>query len=276
MEDPQKIREAGSAGKLYPADALTLEREISLLLESAPPVDVPNAIKAIIVPHDGYMYSGGVAARAYRQIMDQNIKRVVVIAPSHYDSFSFISIFGGNAYRTPLGDLPVDKEIASDLQDFHEEIQFSFTGHSPAENSLEVQLPFLQYIFGKIKIVPIALGLQSQTQIDILSEALSMALPPQESLIIASTDLSHHHPDAEARSLDQIARMDIENYNEDKLWDDIASHRTEMCGYGAAISAMKTARSFGAKTTRVLIYRNSGDITGDRNKVVGYLSAVIY
>ena len=270
------VREAGVAGFFYPADEVALEREISLYLESAPDASINKTVRGIVAPHAGYMYSGGVAARAYRQIMDQKYDHIVVIAPSHREAFNYISIFNGIAFKTPLGEIPVDSEIANALAENSSQIKISNAGHAESEHALEVHLPFLQYILGKIKIVPISMGDQSWENIQILSDALHSVLPLEKSLIIASSDLSHFYTYNKAQVLDGIAQSSIEKFTEEQLWDDIIAQKTEMCGYGPVITMMSTMRKFGIEGSKVLLYRNSGDVSGDRNKVVGYLSAVFY
>lgn len=276
MNHTQTIRQASFAGTFYSADKLILERELSLLLESSPLLELSHAVRAIIAPHAGYVYSGGVAARAYRQILDVSYQYIVVVAPSHQEEFSFNSIYPGVAYHTPLGDIPIDLKLAERLTEYHPDIRFSEKGHSQSEYSLEVQLPFIKWSNSKFSFVPIVMGLQSEEQIEILSRALKKNLPSEGTLIVASTDLSHDHPDGQARMLDQVAQIDIQNFDEDKLWNDIMTNHTEMCGFGPVIIAMKVSRQFGAKESNVLLYRNSGDITGNKDNVVGYLSAVIY
>ena len=149
-------------------------------------------------------------------------------------------------------------------------------GHSAKEHSLEVQLPFLQWCLSKFKIIPISMGDQSETFIGILSEALSSCLPPDDSLIVASSDLSHMYSSQKAIMLDQVAKENITNLNAEKLIADINNDRTEMCGYGPVAVAITTAKSLGARESKVLLYRHSGEISGNNNEVVGYLSAIFY
>ena len=276
MNKSFKIRDAGVAGSFYSRDKLILEREMSMMLEAANLMKTERPIRAIIAPHAGYLYSGGVAARAYAQILNSSYKRVVVIAPSHEDSFTFNSIYPGLGYRTPLGEIQIDNDLAEKLVDASTDIKFDELGHSKNEHSLEVQLPFLQWSLGKFKLIPVSMGKQEKQQIDALVAALSKLLPSDGTLIVASTDLSHMHPQHEAELLDQVAIESIERLEENRLWNDIQSGRTEMCGYGPAIVAMKTAKTMGASKAKVLLYRNSGDITGDMSEVVGYMSAIIY
>ncbi len=276
MAQIHKYREAGVAGSFYSRDKLILERELSMFLEAAPQLKLSGKLQAMIVPHAGYLYSGGVAARAYSQLLKSDFTHVVVIAPSHQDSFDFISVFNGEGYRTPLGDVPVDESICRKLVDFSEFIRYSEMGHSPAEHSLEVQLPFLQWSLSGFSLIPISMGNQDRNLIDRLSEALTEVLPPQKTLIVASTDLSHMYSDQKARRMDQAVVNAINTFDDRRLLSEVEEGRVEMCGYGPAVVAMKVARHRGARNSKVLLYRNSGDITGNNREVVGYLSAVIY
>lgn len=276
MDTPEKFREPGVAGQFYSRDKLILERELSMLLESSPLLNFPRKIRALIAPHAGYLYSGGVAARAYSQIKNADYKRVVIIAPSHEESFPYCSIYSGIGYKTPFGEIPLEKNLSKKLCDIDSNIRLNTKGHSSSEHSLEVQLPFLQWCLGKFKIIPIAMGKQDQQQIDGLSKALSEIVPTENTLLVASSDLSHNYSDQKARQLDQVAHDAISDFDETRLWKNIQSKNTEMCGYGPVIVVMKTAKSMGAKKIQVLLYRNSSDISGNRDRVVGYLSAVVY
>lgn len=276
MTPSAKIREPGAAGAYYPADKMMLERELSLLLEASPVVDLPRPIRAMIVPHASYPYSGGVAARAYRQILDARFERVIIVAPAHSNSFPFISVFEGDAYRTPLGEIPVDTQMARVLTAFHPDIRLSDKGHSSREFTVEVQLPFLQWALPGFKLLPIVMGDQSAEHTNALFDALSQVLAGQNNLLIASTDLSHHRSDSQARVMDQAVINHIQNFSSDDLWKDVQEGRAEMCAPGAAVIAMRIARIWGARESRVLLYRNSGDVTGKREDVIGYLSAIFY
>lgn len=271
-----EIRPPGVAGFFYPADKKFLERDISLFLENSPQLDLSKPIRAMIVPHAGYMYSGGVAARAYRQIMGKKYDVVVIIAPSHHEYFEFISLYPGKAFHTPLGDIPVAEDQINQLILQHPDIRLSPNGFSASEHSLEVQLPFLKWVGENSSIIPVMMGHQTREIIEVLRGALVTVLKDKLFLVIASSDLSHFYSDTKARELDRIVINDISAFSPDQLFDDITHERCEMCGYGPAITAMKIARDCGAKEGRVLLYRTSGDITGDKGKVVGYLSGIFY
>jgi AmmeMemoRadiSam system protein B len=271
-----KIRPAMVAGMFYPQKKITLEREVALVLENAPDDEIDARIVAIISPHAGYMYSGGVAARAYRQIIDKEYNVVIVISPSHREYFKEISIYDGYGYSTPLGVIPIDQAMANKFAEFHPKIILSEKGHRFDEHSLEVQLPFLQKVLDNFKLIPIVMGEQDMENIDILSQALSTILKEQKALIIASTDLSHFYNYDKATLLDKVVIENVKNFDPDKLFHDVQAGRCEMCGAGPVVTAMKASKMLGANKSKILLYRNSGDITGDRNEVVGYMSAILF
>ncbi len=274
--EEQVIRPPGVAGLFYPADKIVLEKDLSLLLESAPVEQFPRPIRGMIVPHAGYTYSGGVAARAYRQIVGTQYDVVVIIAPAHRLHFHAPSVFPGKAFQTPLGEVPVDRSFVNLLIRKHPEIERSFRGYETDEHSLEVQLPFLKWVLDRVKIVPLMMGEQSRETIDLLTNALADVLHSKHFLVIASSDLSHYYPDVQARVKDQVVINHVNRFEPDELYEDIETGRGEMCGFGPAITAMKVAKTADARTGKVLLYRNSGDITGDRKNVVGYLAGVFF
>ncbi len=272
----EKIRRPAVAGMFYSGNPETLEREVAVFLESAHPEANVHEIFGLVAPHAGYMYSGGVAARAYRQIMDRHYDVVVVISPSHHVYFEKISVYNGDYYETPLGLIPVDKELALLLAEADEQIIYSSIGHEGQEHALEVQLPFLQHVLEDFRLVPIVMGNQSYENILSLSDALSKVLHGQKALIVASSDLSHYHPYDVAVRMDSIVIEHINNFTEDNLYDDLTSGVCEMCGGGPVIAMMKACRNLGADKSKVILYRNSGDVTDERSQVVGYLAAMIY
>ena len=234
-------------------------------------------IYGLVAPHAGYIYSGGVAAQAYRQIMERSYDAVVVISPSHTVYFNKISVYDGDAYRTPLGDIAIDQELAWELTQQNPKIELSGLGHDTDEHALEVQLPFLQYVLKSFKLIPIVMGDQSLLNIDILSAALEHTLKDRNALIVASSDLSHFHDYDTAVELDQRVVGAINIFNDEKLYDELRNDKCEMCGGGPVISTMKACKKLGANKSKVLTYRNSGDVVGDRkSRIVGYLSAVFY
>jgi len=279
LSEEPKIRPAYVAGAFYPADANQLGKMIDGFLAQAPAEKLEGSLVALICPHAGYEYSGGVAAYAYIQLKGRSYDRVVVIAPSHRESFSFSSIYDGDAYHTPLGDVPVDKDFAAKLAKLSSTIKFSGRGHGQAElqgqlfgeHALEDQLPFMQRVLGQFKMVPIVMGDLSYDNCRALGIALAKAVRGTNTLILVSSDLSHYHSYDEAEQMDhQILKM-IEE------WDYLSlSQNTERdiwhgpCGGGPIVAAMIAAERLGAHRAQILKYANSGDVTGDKSRVVGY------
>lgn len=274
MEVSGSIRESIAAGSFYPADPVELRSQINELLENAGLSGIEN-VKAIVCPHAGYVYSGQVAAWSYRQIVGKSFDSIFLIAPSHSEYFDFISIYSGDAYSTPLGLVYLDKERSKILADSSDRIKLSVYGHRD-EHSLEVQLPFLQVLFKSIKIVPIVIGHQDNQNIEELGNTIGSLFKNEKILIIASTDLSHYHPYNIAVDLDQKVKDLIGSFDYKKLMTDFIRNNAEMCGGGPVISTMIASKILGADYSKILDYKNSGDTSGDRSAVVGYLSAAFY
>lgn len=271
MAPSESIRESIAAGSFYPADPDELCSQINNFLDNAELLDLKN-IKAIVCPHAGYIYSGQVAAYSYRQIADKEFDSIFLIAPSHSEYFDFSSIYSGDAYRTPLGLVYIDKERSKTLADKSDRIKLSLYGHRD-EHSLEVQLPFLQVLFKDIKIVPIVIGQQNSQNIKELGNSIGDLFKSEKILIVASTDLSHYHPYDIAVALDQKVKKLIGDFNSEALMTEFMNDNAEMCGGGPVISTMIASKILGADTARILDYKNSGDVSGNKSAVVGYLSA---
>ncbi len=276
MNRQLKIRQPAVAGLFYPEDRTELEKEVALYLENSPTADSYSKIFGLVAPHAGYIYSGGVAGRVYSQLIGQNFDTVVVISPSHTAYFNKISVYNGDAYRTPLGDVSVDQELVMEISKCNPKIELSDLGHDSEEHALEVQLPFLQHILQSFQLVPIVMGDQSLLNMEILSNALAHTLKNKKSLIVASSDLSHFHDYDKAVEIDQKVVGAINIFNEEKLYNELRNEKCEMCGGGPVITTMKACKKLGATNSKVLMYRNSGDVSGDKSRVVGYLSALFY
>ncbi len=270
------IRPASVAGLFYPADKLMLERELSLMLENSPVLELPRPVRGLIVPHGGFLYSGGVAARAYRQLMDQPCEAIVLIAPPHETTLNFTALYSGKAFRTPLGDVRVDEQLISKLVQLEPTLQRTEQGFEEGEYTIEVQLPFIQWVKDDVPIVPVMMGRQNSTAIEKLVAALLQVARNRQLVFVASTDLSQNRPDDLARRMDQLCISHIERFDPQGLLAEVAAGACDMCGCGPAVVVMELCRALGAPEARVLLYRNSADITGERDKVVGYLSAIFY
>jgi AmmeMemoRadiSam system protein B/AmmeMemoRadiSam system protein A len=280
--DPQKVRPAGVAGSFYPADPQVLSAMIDEMLAKASPPAIKDPILAVVAPHAGYQYSGPVAAYTYAELKGRKYSRVVVIAPSHYESFDFTSVYEGDAYATPLGIVKVDKAFASQLAKMSSTIKLSSRGHDAtsagAEHALEVQLPWLQKVLGEFTLVPVIMGDQSYESSRALGVALAKMIQAEgkegETLIVASSDLSHYHP------YDEAVKIDHKTLNALAAWDYYSMSRNfqtrtwEACGGAPIVAAMIAAERMGARQATVLKYANSGDVTGDHSRVVGYSADV--
>ena len=180
------------------------------MLAHASPPPINDPILAVVAPHAGYQFSGPVAAYTYAALKGRKFSRVVVIAPSHYEAFDFTSVYDGDAYATPLGTVPVDKAFAKQLVQMSPTIKFSSQGHTPtkegAEHALEVELPWLQRVLGDFELVPVVMGDQSYENSRALGVALAKLIQGKDknkdTLIVASSDLSHYHPYDEAVKID--------------------------------------------------------------------------
>jgi AmmeMemoRadiSam system protein B/AmmeMemoRadiSam system protein A len=239
---------------------------------------------ALIVPHAGWVYSGQVAAFAYKQIEGKTYDTVVIIGPNHTDpTFDAISVYAEGAFETPFGPMPIDEALAARLLAMHERIVFDRDVHQQ-EHSIEVQLPFLQRVCPGSAFVPIIMGRPTAENVEILSEALADVLSGKQALVIASSDLSHYpkYEDAihvDARSLAAIETMDDEMVSavmSTQMTQDVPGLVTCACGEGPIIVAMRVAQALGADEVRILHYANSGDVSGDLSRVVGYAAVVFW
>ena len=271
-----EIRQPAVAGAFYPANKAELRTMINNFLQNTKPVRLPAAPIALISPHAGYVYSGHVAAAAYATIRNHTYKRVVVISPSHVEAFEGVSVFPGKAYRTPLGDAPIDREFSEKLIKKSSVCFFSEKGHGISlgrrgEHALEVQLPFLQTVLGDFKLVALVMGEQSYQTCRNLGRTLAKLTEDGQTLIVASSDLSHYHPYSDAVQRDKKVLRAIEEWDYFNLARNFQTRLWEACGGGPIVVAMIAAEERGANRAVLLKYANSGDIPGgDRSRVVGY------
>jgi hypothetical protein len=273
----EEIKEPNVAGQFYPASKKELSQTIDHFLSQAETEDLNGRIIALISPHAGYEYSGQVAAFGYKAIQGHQFETVIIIAPSHFVPFDGISVYDRGFFRTPLGDIQVDSKLASALIREEEKIYF-YPAAFEREHSLEVQLPFLQKILVDFKIVPVVMGSPSYENCNILSRALSNVIKDinENILLIASTDMSHYHPYQEAARIDRLTLSFIEEFDIRGLYDKLRWGQVELCGAGPVIATMLFARHRGADSIKILKYANSGDTSGQKDRVVGYTSAILY
>lgn len=268
------IRQSAVSGMFYPGNPSALRKAVDTYLHDAPvPDDIVNEnIKAVIVPHAGYIYSGQTAAYAYNAIKERKYDAVVIVGPSHRKYFRGISVYPGTAYRTPLGDVSLDTELRDDMIDENENIVLSDEGHTD-EHSIEVQLPFLQIVLGDFQFVPVVMGDQSRAYVEKLARKLDEVVHRKNVLLIASTDLSHYYPYESAVSIDRGVIDSVNRYDHEELMHRLEQRHVEACGGGPMVAVMQAAKLLGGRKSTVLHYCNSGDVSGDKSAVVGYLAA---
>ncbi len=259
------------AGKMgfYPYSKESLNQEVYSLLVSAPSLTLNGELVGLIVPHAGYQYSGLTAAHAYRLLTERSYETVVIIGPAHQAIVNGAAIDPADAYETPLGKVQVNKEVTDMLVKFSQSIYYDADAHSQ-EHSIEVQIPFLQATLKNFKIVPIVMGNFSWEYIETLSSALAKLAEEKNILIIASSDLSHYHSYDQAVKMDKQGLVEIQKMDTQRLYQKLKDKKCEMCGALPVLTVMEAAKKIGANKVKLLDYRNSGDVTGDKSRVVGY------
>ncbi len=267
-----RIRQPAVAGTFYDGEPAALRDHVDLLLEQARGAKPKGSIVGLVSPHAGYMYSGLVAAAGYRALKGSSYDVVFMVGPSHREYFAGASIYPGDAYRTPLGDVLLNAEARASLADESEYLKLSEAGHR-SEHALEVQLPFLQRILGPFTLVPIVIGDQTPETCFEVGRVLAKVAKDRNALLIASSDLSHFHPYDDAVRLDRRVIDSVEFFDEAELMSQLANEHLEACGGGPVVAVMRASKLLGANHSQALFYCNSGDITGDKTGVVGYLSA---
>lgn len=266
------VRPAAVAGLFYEISQDIVKLNIDEYLENARVPKPKSTVRALVSPHAGYVYSGFTAAHAYKMIQGSKYDCVIVVGPSHREYFNGISIYPGDAYETPLGEIPINNEVREELLKEQTAITVSDSGHR-SEHSIEVQLPFLQRVLGEFSFVPIIIGDQRRQLCNELAEAIVRVAKNRNILLVASSDLSHYHPYDEAVMLDNRVINELEKFDSETFINEIENHSFEACGGGPIAAVMNAARQLGADKAEILYYCNSGDITGDKSGVVGYLAA---
>lgn len=272
MEHTSLVRHPAVAGLFYEADPIRLNRNVTDLLDQAGDHKLTGALLGLVSPHAGYVYSGSTAAVGYKLLKNKKFDAVVIVGPSHREYFSGISIYPGDGYLTPLGEISVNTEIRDELLKQSKVIVSTDAGHR-GEHSVEVQLPFLQKVLGSFSFVPIVMGTQRRDYCLALGNALAKAAIGKNLLLVASSDLSHYHPYDVAVSLDKRVIDSVEAFDENALMDRLEQEEVEACGGGPMVAVMHAVKQLGANASEALYYCNSGDVTGEKDAVVGYLSA---
>jgi AmmeMemoRadiSam system protein B len=264
------VRRAAVAGSWYPADPHVLAREVDRYLAAAdPPAGTPLAI---IAPHAGLMYSGPIAAYAYRLLHGHDIDVAVLVGPSHYVGFEGAAIYERGAFDTPFGPVPIAEQCAKAVAMASRAIGPHPTAHV-REHSLEMQLPFLKRVLPDVEIVPIVMGYQRRETAYAVGDAIAGAVKGRKAVLVASTDLSHYQNAPTAARLDRNVIQHVERFDPDGLMSLLETEPAHACGGGPTVSVMRAAHALGAVDARVLKYGDSSDVSGDKDAVVGYLAA---
>ncbi|MEM3440172.1 MAG: AmmeMemoRadiSam system protein B, partial [Candidatus Bathyarchaeia archaeon] len=233
----------------------------------------PGRVVGLICPHAGYMYSGHIAAHAYCRLGEDRIpESVVILGPDHTGSCGMASMMIEGAWRTPIGDLAIDSDLARAIRDNSDIIDVNDFALK-YEHSIEVQLPFLIFLFGSgLKFVPICMGLQDLNTSREIAESIASARADREIVVIASSDMSHYEPkwiaeENDRAAIDMILRMDEEAFQ-----GMVESRGLSICGYGPITALIHYSKLIGSRNANLLAYGTSGDVTGDYGSVVGYVA----
>lgn len=257
-----QIRHPAVAGMFYPADENTLKYDIHQYLQQAHDAGSTSSIppKAIVVPHAGYIFSGPIAASAYQQLvpLKHQIKRVVLLGPSHRVAFRGLAVPESDTFNTPLGNIPIDQQGIQQLAGLSQVI-ISEQAHRD-EHSLEVQLPFLQEVLDDFTLIPLVVG---EANAEEVAEVIERLWGDEHTLIVISTDLSHYHSYQQAKQMDSSTSDAIINLKPELIDYEDACGRNGLLG-------MMTVAEHKHLSVDILDLRNSGDTAGDKDRVVGY------
>ncbi len=274
-----KIRRPCQAGAFYEGTPESLEKQIEhCFLNRLGPRGLPKVAKdgprrliGLVCPHAGYMFSGLVAAHSYYCLAADGKPDVVVLfGPNHTGYGSGLAAMNDGFWRTPLGDIEVDGETTNEIVREARIVDVDDSAHS-FEHSIEVQLPFLQYLYdAEFKIVPISFLMQDLTSARDVGRAVAKVLAEKKAIIIASSDMTHYEPQNSAQKKDRKALEAVVSMDEAEFFSTIETHRISACGYGPIAALITASKVLGAKEAKLLCYKTSGDVTGDYSSVVGY------
>lgn len=265
-------REPAVAGQFYPASRSSLETKLKELLDERAKRE--EAL-GVVSPHAGYMYSGPVAGALFSSVVIK--KTALILGPNHTGLGAQFAIMTHGAWQMPLGKIEIEEELANTILNGSKFLEEDDNAHSD-EHSIEVQLPFLQYLRNDIKLVPIILGHADVKTYNAIGDELAdvIAKKRQDILIVASSDMTHYEPHDEAKAKDNKALDAILKLDPDTLMERVAKFNITMCGYAPVCALLACAKKLGAKSARLVRYQTSGDASGDYSSVVGYAGVAIY
>lgn len=276
VADAAAVKKADLAGSWYPASKTRLDSMLDTYLDAADVAPVDGTIKAIIVPHAGLVYSGPVAAYSYKAVQNGSYPTVVLLGFCHRKSLNGIAVYKEGTFETPLGPLEVDATLVQDIISRNKSIM-----HYPSafenENSIELELPFIKKVLPNSKIVPIAFGSRDYAHVEIMADIIAELLNKRDDLlVVVSADMSHFHSHAEAQQIDAKTIELMKRFAAREIYTESVRGEQLLCGYMPVAAILLAAKKAGTDNMKILRYANSGDISGDKSRVVGYVSAVIY
>jgi AmmeMemoRadiSam system protein B len=266
------VRTPAVAGRFYPGRSDELLREVRAY--ASPASSAPVAAIGCVAPHAGYSYSGAVAGAVYSRL--QIPEHCIILCPNHTGKGVPLSIMTTTAWQTPLGEVAASEKLGSDLLQSFPALQEDSAAHR-SEHAIEVQLPFLQARQKSLHIVPIAVGTSDFGVLRGLGEAVADAIgaSEQNALIIASSDMNHYESDALTRVKDHKAIERVLAMDARGLWEVVMAEHISMCGFGPTVVMLTAAKILGATGATLVRYATSGDVSGDRDRVVGYAGIVV-
>jgi MEMO1 family protein len=275
LMDPTSVRSPAVAGRFYPRNRDALLREVVHYLEPESRDEKPiGSAIGCMVPHAGYAYSGHVAGAVYRLLPSRS--RYIILGPNHWGRGFPLAMMSSGNWLTPLGEVPLDKELARKIQGKCPLLVEDKEAHS-GEHSLEVQIPFLQRISGKFTFVPIAIAMADYSTLELLGKAVAAAIKASADpvLIIASSDMNHYEPDSITREKDDKAIEKILQLDSPGLLEVIRDEDISMCGYAPTVAMLIAARELGAREARLIRHATSADTGGEIDSVVGYAGIIV-
>lgn len=270
MLDDAMPRVSAVAGRFYPASASRLQSLLTTMLETTESA-LPTPL--LMAPHAGYVYSGRIAAATYARTLIP--EQVLLLGPNHTGMGADRSLYNGGPWQTPLGDVPVARDLYRCLLD-HVDVTPDRVAHV-SEHALEVQLPFLKLRQPSVSIAALCFAYQSLSDCADLGEQIATALDnfQRPVLLVCSSDMSHYISAAVAQRLDSLALACIESLEPESLYRTVVQHRISMCGFVPTTIGLIAAKRRGAKQGRIVAYGNSGETSGDFERVVGYAGALV-
>jgi AmmeMemoRadiSam system protein B len=265
------IRHPAVAGRFYPGDRDTLQQDVDKYLSSQ---TAPTPALGCVAPHAGYIYSGPVAGAVYAQL--QIPQRIIILCPNHTGKGRPLAILSNGAWETPLGQVPIDTPLADAMKKEFSMLTEDADAHR-TEHAIEVELPFLQVLRPDFTFVPIALGTGQFEILEKLGAAIANVVQGQADkiLIIASSDMNHYENDTVTRIKDHKAIERILALDPRGLFDVVMREDISMCGFGPAVAMLTATKRLGATSAELVKYATSGDVSGDREMVVGYAGVVV-